>query len=295
MAISTVQLTLNGQTYNLTYDSASGKYKASLSAPAATSWNAESDHKYHGSVVATDAAGNATTATVSDFASLGLRVLEKIAPSISVTYPSANAYIINPTPTIQWTVSDAESGVDSSTIGVKIDSGSVITSGITKTAISGGYSCEYTPGSALSEGAHTLTFSAADNDGNSASAVSVNFTIDTVPPVLNITSPADNSITNQTVCTVAGSTNDTTSGAVVITVNGSPVTVENGEFSTTVNLTEGSNTITIAATDTAGKVTTITRTVTLDTIAPVISAITITPNPVDAGATYIIEVTVTDA
>ena len=294
MAINSVKLTLNGQDYNLTYDSVSGKYKATVTAPSVSSWSVESDHKYHGVVTAADVAGNETIATVSQFSSLGLRVLEKVAPVISVTYPSEGAYIINPAPTIQWTVSDSGSGVDASTIGIKIDSGSVITSGITKTAISGGYSCEYTPATALSEGGHTLTFSASDNDGNAATAVSVSFSIDTVPPVLNITSPADNSITNNSSCTVAGTTNDSTSGAVNITVNGSPVTVENGAFSTTIQLAEGVNTITIVAIDAASKTTTITRTVTLDTAAPVITAVTLTPNPVDAGATYVIEVTVTD-
>ena len=294
MAISSVKLTLNSQDYNLTYDSASGKYKATVTAPSTTSWNANADHKYHGVVKATDAAGNEVTATITDFASLGLRVLEKTKPSISVTYPSAGAYIINSRPTIQWTVTDAGSGIDSSTVGIKIDSGSVITSGITKTATSGGYTCEYTPATALSEGSHTLTFSVSDNDGNAANATTVTFSIDTVPPVLNITSPADNSITNSVACTVAGTTNDSTSGAVSITVNGSPVTVNNGSFSTTINLTEGSNTITIVATDAAGKTTTVTRTVTLDTAAPIITAVTLTPNPVDAGATFVIEVTVSD-
>ena len=39
---------------------------------------------------------------------------------------------------------------------------------------------------------------------------------------------------------------------------------------------------------------TITRNLYLDTVAPAISAVTITPNPVDAGKTYIISVSVTD-
>lgn len=293
MAINSVKLTLNGQDYLLTYDSVSGKYKATVTAPAVSSWNVESDHKYHGVVTAEDAAGNEAVATVSDFSALGLRVLEKVAPLIGVTYPSDGAFIINPAPTIQWTVTDAGSGIDASTIGIKIDNGSVITAGITKTAITGGYSCEYTS-AALSDGQHTLAFYADDNDGNSAAATSSVFTVDTVPPTLNITSPADGFITNDDECVVAGSTNDTTSGSVVVTVNGSPVTVENGEFSTTIRLAEGANTITVIATDAAGQTTTIVRSVTLDTVAPIITGVTLTPNPVDAGATYVIEVTVTD-
>ena len=78
-----------------------------------------------------------------------------------------------------------------------------------------------------------------------------------------------------------------------VTVNGKSVNVaSNGSFSTIVQLEEGENTITVIATDAAGKSTTVTRTVTLDTTAPVIQSVTLTPNPVDAGATYIITVAV---
>ena len=56
----------------------------------------------------------------------------------------------------------------------------------------------------------------------------------------------------------------------------------------------GTNTITVVATDSAGKSTTVTRTVTLDTAAPVIKSVTLTPNPVDCGKTFVISVEVTD-
>lgn len=250
--------------------------------------------------MATDDAGNATTATITDFTTLGLRVLEKTKPTQSITYPTAGAYITSNKPTITWTVTDAGSGVDSSTISIKIDSGSTVTSGITKTAITNGYSCSYTPSTALSEGSHSITINATDNDGNAATAATASFTVDTVPPTLTVTAPTDGLITNQSALTVSGTTNDSTSSPVTITVrvNGgsavTPTVSAQGAWSTSVALTTGSNTITIIATDSAGKTTTITRTVTLDTGAPVISAVTLTPNPVDVGATYVITVTVTD-
>lgn len=295
MAIKTVTFTLNGQNYNLTYDSTAEAYKATVNAPSTTSWNENDDHKFHGVVVVEDTAGNSTTATVTDFANLGLRVLEKVEPIIAVTYPTANAFITNNKPTIKWTVTDTGSGIDDSTIGIKIDSGSVVTSGITKTAITNGYSCEYTPSTALSEGSHTITFSVSDNDGNAATAASVTFKIDTVPPTLNVTAPTDGLVTNNSTLAVTGVTNDETSSPVTLTVNGKAVTVgADGSFSTNVTLTEGENTITIVATDSAGKTTTVTRTVTLDTVAPTITEITLTPNPVDAGATYIVQVKVSD-
>ena len=67
-----------------------------------------------------------------------------------------------------------------------------------------------------------------------------------------------------------------------------------GTFSKALTLAAGTNTIVVTATDAAGKVSAVTRTVELDTKAPVIQAVTITPNPVDAGKTYVISVEVTD-
>lgn len=90
-------------------------------------------------------------------------------------------------------------------------------------------------------------------------------------------------------------TKDATSSPVTVMINGTPVTVgSNGAFSTTVTLSAGSNTITIVAKDSAGKTTTITRTVKYDPNPPKITAASVTPNPVDAGKTYVISVTVTD-
>lgn len=296
MALKSVKFTLNGQTVSLTLDAASGQWKGTVTAPSTTSWG-QTDHKYPGTVTAEDVAGNTTTA---DFPGLALRVLEKVAPTITVSYPNAGAYITNSKPTIKWTVKDDGSGIDKSTIAIQIDSAAAITSGITTTAITGGYECSYTPSAALSEGAHTVKFSVSDNDGNAATATSVAFTVDTVPPTLNVTAPTDGLVTNKTALTVTGTTNDATSSPVSVRVRvgtGSWTTATvgtGGAFSVNVTLAEGTNTVTIEATDSAGKTTTITRTVTLDTQAPTITAITLTPNPVDAGKTYVVTVTVTD-
>lgn len=297
MALKTVQAIINGVATTLTLNSSTGKYEATITAPSTSSYK-QSGGYYNVTVKATDTAGNVTSADASH-ATLGsklrLTVKEKVAPTITPTYPSANATLINNKPTIQWTVTDSDSGVNSNSIAITIDGGSKITSGITKTATTNGYTCSYTPSSALTDGYHTVKFDASDNDGNAATQKAVAFKIDTVPPTLNVTSPAEGLITNQKTITVSGVTNDATSSPVTCKVNGTAVTVgSNGAFSTTITLTEGANTITIVATDSAGKSTTITRHVTLDTKAPVISNVEITPNPVDGGKTFTIAVTVTD-
>lgn len=293
MAVKTVQYIFNGQTYNLTYNSTTGKWEATVTAPSKSSYS-QTDHVLGGTVKATDVAGNTTTVDQSHAtlgASLKVRVKEKVAPVISITAPSAGAYITNTTPSIEFTVTDADSGVAS--IAVTLD-GTAISS-ITKTAVTGGYKCTCKPASALKDGRHTISVTATDNDGNTSAAKTSTFTVDTVPPTLSITAPAEGLVTNKKTVTVTGKTDDATSKPVTVTVNGSAATVgTDGSFSKDVTLTEGANKITIIATDKAGKTTTVVRNVTLDTAAPVIKSITITPNPVDCGKTFIISVEITD-
>lgn len=302
MAVKTVQATINGTTYTLTLDSATGKYKATITAPSKSSYN-QSGHYYPVSVKATDVAGNSTTKDATDSTlgtSLQLQVKEKVAPVITITSPTSSQVLTNNKPTVQWKVTDDDSGVNPDTIGITIDSGSKVTTGITKTAITGGYQCSYAIPTALSDGSHTIKFDASDNDGNAATQKSVTFKVDTVPPTLSITSPTDGLVTNKAALTVTGTTNDATSSPVTLTVklnsgSAESVTVnDDGSFSKSITLAEGTNTIVITATDGAGKTTSITRTVTLDTKAPTIVSVNIAPNPVDAGTTFVITVEVTD-
>lgn len=298
MSVESVKATINGQEYTLTLNSSTGKYEATITAPTKSSFNKTGGY-YPVSVTATDDAGNETTVTSSDTqlgTNLRLVVKEKVAPVIAITAPTASARLTNNKPTIKWKVTDDDSGVAESTVSIKIDSGTAITTGFTKTAIAGGYEFSYTPSTALADGSHTIAFNAKDNDGNAATQKTVTFVVDTVAPTLTITSPNDNIKVNQATCVVSGTTNDATSSPVSVTINGTSVTVgADGSFSKSITLNEGTNTITIVATDSAGKSTTVTRTVTLDTGAPTFVSVSINPNPVDAGNTYVISVDVTDA
>lgn len=78
MAVKTVQYIFNGQTYNLTYNSTSGKYEATVTAPGKSSYG-QTDHVLGGTVKATDVAGNTATVDQSHAtlgASLKIRVKE---------------------------------------------------------------------------------------------------------------------------------------------------------------------------------------------------------------------------
>lgn len=297
MAIQKVQAIINGQSYTLALNSATGKYEATITAPGKTSYN-QSGGYYNVQVKATNDAGTVGSADASTLNGLKLYVKEKVAPVITILSPSSGAYVSNNKQPVVFTVTDETdgSGVDLSTLVVKQDGTAAASSALASTAITNGYSVTYTPASALSDGSHTVTVDCKDHDGNSAAQKSTTYTVDTVPPTLNITSPTEGYIANKAALTVAGTTNDATSSPVTVKVklNGADqggVTVgAGGAFSKTVTLAEGANTIVITATDAAGKVSTVTRNVTLDTSVPAIKSATITPNPVDAGATMVIAV-----
>ena len=300
MALKTVKAYVNGTWHTLTLNSTTGEYEKTVSDPTLSSYK-EPGGYYALQVKAEDMAGNVTTVTQTH-ATLGevlkLKVKEKVAPVISITAPGASAYLTSNTVVISFDVTDNDSGVDQNTISLQIDSQAAITSGLTKIAITGGYRCTYTANTA--DGTHTIKVNASDFDGNVAAQKIVTFTVDTVPPTLNASSPAQGLITNVQSCNVVGTTNDVTSPActVIIKLNnvdqGAVAVSADGKFSKAVSLIKGNNTIYVKSTDKAGKYSEVTRTVIYDPDAPAIHAITITPNPVDAGATFKISVKVTD-
>ena len=302
-SIATVTATINGVAHPLTYNSSTGKWEATLTAPSGSSFN-KSGGYYNVSLSAADEAGNVSTADATDTdigTNLRLVVKEKVAPTVSIVSPGASAFLTSNMPTITAQLRDADSGVKISTLVFKLDGTTVAynATGMTCTAVAGGHNISYTPKTALSDGAHTVTVVVTDNDGNVSSTASRSFTIDTVAPTLNVVSPAAGLITNKTAGTVSGTTSDATSSPVTLSIkiNGNSVgavTVEsNGSFSKAVTYAEGNNTVVITATDSAGKTTSVTRTVTVDTVPPEFASVTLTPNPVDAGQTYILSVSLT--
>ena len=291
MAIKTVKATINGQTYDLALNSSTGKWEATITAPGKTSYNQAGGY-YNVSVVATNEAGTSGSADATTIDGLKLVVKETVAPVITIVSPTNGAYVTNSKQPVVFTVVDEAggSGVNISSLVVKLDGKAVDAATLTSTAITNGYSVTYTPAAALADGAHTVTIDCKDNDGNAATQKSTSYTIDTVPPTLNVTSPAEGLVT--------ATTNDATSSPVTITISlngedqGAVTVGANGSFSKTVTLAEGSNTIIVKAKDAAGKESTVTRNVTLDTSVPKIKSATITPNPVDTGATMVISVTI---
>ena len=304
----TVKATIRGQEITLTYDSSTGLYKASVTAPSDSSYTNNTGHYFPVSVTATDDAGNSTTVsdTQGNFKeNLKLYVKEKVAPKVTGVSPSSGANITTSNPTFEFNVVDNSngqssgfSGINPDTIQLVVNGTTIANSKITKTPITGGFKCSYVSEAAIPDGDRTYTVKVNDYDGNTSETVSTTFKIDTVPPVLEVSQPVDGTSTNKNTVDVIGYTSDATSSPVTVKIyvngndTGSVDLDGSGNFVKTVTLSDGENIIKIVSTDKIGKFSEITRTVYLKTTAPVFKSVKIEPNPVDAGNSYTIFVEV---
>lgn len=141
----------------------------------------------------------------------------------------------------------------------------------------------------LKEGANTFTATATDAAWNASSeSLPISAVLDTMPPVIEVTAPANNSYTNVAAVKVTGSLNEdaslTINGTETRAIGQSPL-----QFDKDITLTSGINSIQLTAKDAVGNQTTSTVLVTLDQAAPVV---TIT-SPVSGAVVSSSTVTVT--
>jgi hypothetical protein len=120
----------------------------------------------------------------------------------------------------------------------------------------------------LSEGTNFFRLVAVDPGGNTDQ---VDFVIvsDTIRAAIYVSAPVENFATNRSSLTVAG----VTESDVALFLNGAPISAVGGVFSVSYSLSEGTNSLTIAATDRSGNTNSVTRTVHFDTIPPEIVVI----------------------
>lgn len=115
------------------------------------------------------------------------------------------------------------------------------------------------------EGIHTLFFYAVDREGHKESTKSFQIKVDTIPPVLFVTEPKDNSIVSSKTIKVKGIVDigsTVTVGGVNVPVDGA------GNFESTFEMSGNSETISVVAVDIAGNTTEVKVKVTLDTEPP---------------------------
>jgi len=121
----------------------------------------------------------------------------------------------------------------------------------------------------LAEGVHQVTVRATD-EGDNIGTATVNVTVDTMAPILSITSPKDGALVNTSQIRIDGRSE--VDADVVFTRPGKDDMVVDidptGNFTFYVNLTEGDNMLNFTASDLAGNHRTAHLTVELDTIPP---------------------------
>ncbi len=201
-------------------------------------------------VRARDDAGNTTSATRTF-------TVDATAPTVTLTaqpLPSSN----DQDPRVAFTTMGSPT-----TITCRLDAGAPVTCTSPHTF------------SGVADGTHTITVTVSDAAGNSSSATTSAFVIDTIAPTIVITGgPAAGGLTNDSTPTFTF----TISGATVTECrfDAQAFAACTTTFTPGTALGEGARTFEIRAADAAGNSTSVTRTFTVDTVAP---TVTITAQP----------------
>ena len=224
-----------------------------------------------------DRAGNGAASAVHRFR------VDTTPPTATVDEPAAGSFVPVPTPVVRVTFADPgarPSGIDPFSLRVEVD-------GVDRTAdftVADGRA-EATL-AALLDGPHTIVVRVADAAGNAGQAGS-GFVVDTTPPAVHDVSLADDAWVAQLDegrLAISGRLDDLDPTVTVRCQVGATTVdaaVSGGSFSCSVPLTEGTSTVQLTASDRSGHTTTSSRTVNVDTTAPVVRIL----DPVDGGYT----------
>jgi hypothetical protein len=209
-------------------------------------------------IVATDRAGNATTAT--------LTVTRFAVPTIAITSPADLNVLSSPTVEVSGTVSDPAATVEVDGVPASVAGTTFHASGVP-----------------LAQGRTVVTAVATSGNGRSATT-SINVYRDSIAPRLTVYYPQDLTVVTQSPISVTGMVDDIVvgtinAGQVQVTVNGSPAQVRNRAFlAADIPLTPGNNTLVITATDQAGNAITASYHVTFDTSTTTPKLVTLSGN-----------------
>jgi hypothetical protein len=188
-------------------------------------------------------------------------VYDTTPPSLAITAPTQPLVVGSPSPVIRLAYSDAESGVDVSSLQVLVDQQDVTAS---CTAGAATAQCQPPP---LRRGAHSVSARISDRRGNRASATAA-FDL-ALPVAIAFTAPKPEQLTGVAAVRVAGTVAAT---ATSVQVNGVTANLSAGAFSIdSLGLHEGINNLVAVAQDAQGNVGTAAVRVIVDTTPPRVS------------------------
>ena len=188
-------------------------------------------------VRAVDVADNEQTASV-DF------TVDTLPPTLSILSPGSESILNTSRVEVAWVAEDATSGVDR--FEVVLDGGApTVLHGASLSLVL----------SDMADGSHTVEVRAIDVAGHAALA-SVEFVVDTVPPVLSVSLPVSGSVVASSSLEVAWLGTDQTSGIerIEVSLDGSapvvlPATASSHTFA---GVADGSHTVSVTVFDRAG-------------------------------------------
>ena len=205
-------------------------------------------------------------------------VVDTVKPTLALDLPTVDQNVSTSTVWINGTYTDATSGVNTSSLVVKVN-GTAVSGGTTGGTILSGY---YNYSIALPDGSHNVTVDVSDYAGNAATQVTRDFKVDTVAPTFTAYTPTDNSnIADKTPwvnAKFADAGTGVNASATTIKVNGTVVTADE---STSANVTyecptaldDGTIPVNVSITDYTGNTTWRNWTFVVDTVAPALGTL----------------------
>ena len=177
--------------------------------------------------------------------------LDAVAPALAVSALPNGSYTSTPVQNISGTVTD-------------LSGASVAVNGAVAMLAGNAFSVPVT----LLNGSNQVSVVAVDAAGNTT-VDSRTLYFDAAKPYIAVLEPVDNSITSSAVLKITGSVDKVSA----VTVAGVPATVEANNWSTTIELLAGVNTIEIVATDLYGNSSSVKRSITLDAAKPTLAVV----------------------
>jgi hypothetical protein len=238
-----------------------------------------------------DAAGNADESDPVTFK------VDATGPAVTLTTPVDGLRTNDTTPQFAGAAGDASAdathSADGTEIKVKVYANAQLTgTPLEYTTNRSGATWQLDAAPPLAEGTYYAQAEQTDGAGNRQLSLVRSFTIDTTPPNLAVTDPADGASVKTARPIVTGTTGDTTQVTVTFTKGATTVPVtatpSSGTFSAQppTDLADGTWTISATQTDTAGNPkTTTARTLKIDTVAPLVTFDAPSPRTADTTPT----------
>jgi len=212
--------------------------------------------------------------------------VDAVAPAVAIDVPAEGSNLATSTVWINGTFNDATSGVNTSTVIVRVD-GTVPTFDSSEINATGGW---YNYSLTLPDGRHKVTVDASDYAGNPAATAICNFTVDTQAPYFIVVTPHGNISVNTPWinATFADTGTGVNASATVLLVSGTDKTVNATVNTATylayevdIALGDGPIPVNISISDYLGTTTWNNWTFVVDTVAP-----TVTIDVPAEGATF---------